>query len=65
MYISIILLFIIIGYFSRRHEIKVWNNGVCAKNMIPWKKFDMTSQGGRGYNAGDEYCWITYPGVDK
>ena len=38
-----------------------WNHGVCKKNGLPWKSFDMDSQGGRGYNAGDETIWISWP----
>lgn len=61
----IILAFLLVlalgGYFLDKHE---WNNGVCRKNGLRWKRFDIDSQGGRGYVAGNEYCWISWP-ADK
>ena len=49
---------------QRRWEKRVWNGGVCAENGLPWVPFDVDSQGGRGYVAGDRYCWISYK-VDR
>lgn len=40
---------------------KTWNQGTCAKNGMPWSLFDYSSQGCRGYVAGDQYCWISWP----
>ncbi len=56
----LIAIFIALGVV---HERAVWNNGVCAKNGLAWTYFDTDSQGGRGYRAGEETCWIA-SGVD-
>ena len=53
-----------LGLLGYRSEKKAWNKGICRENGLPWKRFDTDSQGGRGYNAGDQYCWISWPGVD-
>lgn len=45
-------------------EYRQWNHGVCRKNGMNWRQFDTDSQGGRGYRAGDEICWISWPGID-
>ncbi len=47
-----------------RLEYKDWNYGICRTNGLSWKCFDVDSQGGRGYNAGSECIWISYP-VDR
>ena len=60
-----ILLFGGIMMWAYRSEKREWNNGICAKNGLPWVGFDVDSHGGRGYSAGDEVCWISYPGVDR
>ena len=52
------------GYAVRR-EFRIWNKGICEENNLPWIHFDTDSQGGRGYKAGDRYCWITCPWVDQ
>lgn len=53
---------IIVGY---RYEKRQWNNGICAASGLPWVRFDIDSQGGRGYTDGQgNYCWISWP-VDK
>ncbi len=62
--LSILLLMVIGGGLTWRQEIRTWNAGMCAKNGLPWVHFDNSSQGCRGYVAGDIYTWITYPGVD-
>ena len=46
-------------------EYWAWNHGVCRTNGLPWERFDTSSQGCRGYRAGDEYTWITYPWIDR
>lgn len=48
------------GFLARQSEKKQWNNGICAKSGRPWRRFDTSSQGCRGYTDGDNYCWITY-----
>lgn len=67
MAIGIILLAVMLfgGLFSYRTEKKLWNNGISAKSGIPWKSFDMNSQGGRGYTDGIDYIWISYSWVDN
>lgn len=42
-----------------------WNNGICKKNGLPWKIYGYDSGGARGYYAGDQTCWISYPGIDE
>ena len=65
-YIGSLILFTIIvattGYISERVQ---WNKGVCRKNGIKWKHFDVDSQGGNGYTADDEVVWISYPFITK
>jgi hypothetical protein len=46
------------------HEWRQWNGGVCRKNGLPWRQFDTDSHNGRGYKAGDETLWLSYP-VDR
>jgi hypothetical protein len=60
---------ILIGMFwARSVEKKTWNNGICEITGEPWIRFDMDSQGGRGYksidgNSGETfYTWISYRG---
>ena len=57
--------FVALGIFAYRSDKKTWNNGVCSKNGLPWTRFDTDSQGGRMYKAGDEYCSISWPFVDR
>ena len=49
------------GFLWERRD---WNSGICRANGLPWTRFDTDSQGGRGYVAGDEYTWISWP-VDR
>jgi hypothetical protein len=57
-YFSTIVLF---WYIEKRK----WNNGICKKNGLVWEYYDTDSQGGRGYIAGEERVWISYPFIDK
>ena len=59
--ILIILLMLIGGLWACRLERHQWNNGTCRDNGLPWKRFDTSSQGCRGYTAGDKYLWISWP----
>lgn len=58
------------GIWQRNNEKRDWNDGICKDTGMPWKSFDVDSQGGRGYksinyNGGKTYwIWISY-GVDK
>ena len=55
-----ILFIMISGMLASRREKHTWNNGICRNNGLPWEYFDTDSQGGRGYRAGEAYCWQTY-----
>lgn len=66
-----VIMFLILGFciivlaaFQAWRERLIWNNGICPDNGLPWQQFDTDSQGGRGYKAGDKYCWISWP-VDR
>lgn len=52
------------GLFAARSEQRRWNGGVCRTNGTRWEIFDVDSQRGRGYRAGDEVLWVSYP-VDR
>lgn len=56
--------FFAFGLWAAWSEAKQWNRGVCRENGLRWVHFDTDSQGGRGYRAGDCYCWISWP-VDR
>jgi len=62
--ITFIAVMIIGGIFTRNHEKKMWNNGICKETGLPWKHFDNDSQGGRGYESGGHYFWVSWK-VDK
>lgn len=55
----------VIGRRAYNKEKRIWNDGICAENGLPWTHFDNDSQGGRGYKAGDQTCWISWPEIDK
>lgn len=57
---ALFVLMVIGGLWQRNNEIQDWNKGVCKKTGEKWKMFDLDSQGGRGYNSGDHYIWISY-----
>lgn len=59
--INFVLSFFLWTYISDR---RTWNRGICKTNGVPWIRFGTSSQGFRGYFAGDQYCWISWP-VDK
>jgi hypothetical protein len=65
----IVLIFIMVFMaisvvLSHLYERRQWNGGVCRKNGLPWRLFDTDSHNGRGYKAGDETLWLSYP-VDR
>ncbi len=62
--ISLLGLFIILGIYGFVMDMIDWNNCICKKNGLPWIRFGRTSQGDRGYRAGNEFIWISWPGVD-
>lgn len=62
--LTILLIMLVGGLLASIHERVEWNNGICKKNGVPWIQFDTDSQGGRGYLAGDIYCWQSW-GHDK
>jgi len=51
----------VIGWATEKER---YNGGVCKKNGLTWVYFDTDSQGGRGYKAGDQYCWVSWWGID-
>ena len=57
-----VLSLFIIGYIM---EYRKWNKGICKKTNKKWQLFDHDSQGGRGYKSDDNYCWISYPFIDR
>lgn len=61
----LILLFLVGSLFGSISERLEYNNGICKKNELQWKYFDTDSQGGRGYKAGDQICWVSWPMIDK
>lgn len=63
---AIFFTFVVMGMGAAwLQELKEWNGGICSKTGNPWKYFDTTSQGCRGYQSGSFYVWISYPFVDK
>lgn len=64
--IMIVVLFFVSFIFSYLNEIKKWNNGNCIKCGTPVTRFDMDSQGGRGYKCTncDFHFWIDFHSVD-
>ncbi len=54
-----------LGLFAIASERRLWNGGICKKNGRSWEYFDTDSQGGRGYQAGGQTCWISYPQIDR
>ena len=65
--ISAILFLVVGGWHGKRSEAKNFNSGICTKCGSLLKRFDMDSQGGRGYscNSCDRTVWVSYPSVDR
>jgi len=67
----VVFLGIFLGmYLARAAEKGKWNSGICAETGTSWVRFDVDSQGGRGYKADGhlvrEHCvWINYSGIDR
>jgi hypothetical protein len=57
--LGLVLLFTL-GLLGSRLEAYDWNSGWCRDNGLPWRYFDTDSQGGRGYNAGDQTTWQSW-----
>lgn len=62
---AILSVFIILGLVAWWLERKIWNNGICKVNGLPWEYFDTDSQGGKMYRAGDYTCTISWPFIDN
>lgn len=58
--VFIILIILVCCIIASRIEYQEWNGGICRENGLPWERFDTDSQGGRGYRAGNVYCWQTW-----
>lgn len=67
--IGLVLTFFALSWLCMRSERREWNDGICRENGQRWRIFDVDSQGGRGYKAGEgetqRVCWISWPGVDR
>lgn len=63
--ILIIVAMLSIGLSGSISERRRYNNGVCRKNGKKWIYFDTDSQGGRGYKAGNEVMWVSWPFIDN
>jgi len=64
--IGIILVVMLTGaLWGISSERKAWNGGICHQTGKPWRYFDTDSQGGRGYESGGHYTWISWPWIDK
>lgn len=61
------ILIMLVGVLSCiRHERREWNDGISRKSGLPWRRFDTSSQGDRGYTDDQgNYCWVSYDSVDK
>lgn len=58
---AVLFTVIVVGcLLTRAWEIKHWNSGVCAKNGLPWERFDVASDNSVGYRAGGEYIWVSW-----
>ena len=63
--IILVAIMLIGGLWERDREKREWNNGYCKKCGSEWERFDMDSQGGRGYTCDcGRTIWISYK-VDK
>ena len=60
-----LLFFLFDGLRSSVHERKLWNGGICPQTEEPWKLHGIAGLGDRGYNSGNHYIWISYPGIDN
>jgi hypothetical protein len=64
-YLLAIALLLCGALWAYRSERSAWNGGICKDNGLPWVRFDTDSQGGRGYRAGDQVTWVSWPGIDS
>ena len=55
------------GVYGHHIESKLWNGGRCSHCENRWIRFDVDSQGGRGYKCRCDYrhVWISYPSIDR
>ena len=65
---AFLVIMIVGGALCRREEIRDWNGGCCGCGL-PWRSFDVSSQGCRGYKCDNPFhvprvFWITYD-VDR
>lgn len=60
----LMLILVLLALTFWAYERRVWNGGLCRKTGTPWVLFDRDSQGGRGYQSGNEITWISWPFVD-
>lgn len=60
--LELVLITALIASITDRRK---WNDGICKANGLRWEFFAKDSQGGRGYSAGDETVWISWPGIER
>ncbi len=55
------------GLAARHVEKKAFNGGFCPSCGRKWRRYDMDSQGGRGYTCDscNKGVWVSYRSVDK
>jgi len=61
--IPLVLAVMVWGFSSERRS---WNGGYCQCGER-WRRFDIDSQGGRGYVClgCNQRMWISYPFIDR
>ena len=57
---------VLLGILSYRHDVMLWNDGVCPDSGREWRRFEERSSSPRGYEckACGKVIWISFP-VDK
>jgi len=58
--IVIVAVMIMGGIISWRLDIRIWNNGICKENGLPWEIRDRDSHGGYLIKAGDVRTWVDF-----
>ena len=55
------------GVYGHCIESMDWNDGGCSHCESKWIRFDVDSQGGRGYkcNCAYRHIWISWPSIDR
>jgi len=58
--------FLTVALLARQVEKRAFNGGVCPNCARDWRRYDMDSQGGRGYTCDscNKGVWVSYWGID-